>query len=59
MQAQRDNSQAGFTLIEVMIAISILAVLSIVIAVSWRIAANAQGRVDAQVLRLQIGRAHV
>lgn len=61
MQAGRHNSpqrgQPGFTLIEVVIAISILALLTVVIAVSWRIGANAQARVDAEILRSRSGEA--
>ena len=53
MPRQSYNSQAGFTLIEVIIAVSILALLSVVIAVSWRVAANAQSRVDAKVVRIR------
>jgi prepilin-type N-terminal cleavage/methylation domain-containing protein len=48
---RRHNSQVGFTLIEVMMAISILALLTVVIAVSWRIAASAQSKVGAELLR--------
>lgn len=44
------RAQEGFTLLEVVIAISILALLTVVISVSWRIAAAAQGRVDEAIL---------